>query len=163
MLKTMLSEKLKLEVGSFLTILFHLFKQLKTGLVWHFKKLKTNLLKKLKLQVGPLFNSININPSSSQITVISIPCGKITLFLTEFSFDWLFQLEMGLVCHFKMLETMLSEKLKLEVGPLFNSIYINPSSSQITFISILCGKITVFLTEFSFHWLFQLKTGLVCH
>ena len=28
------------------------------------------------------------------------------------------QLEMGLVCHIKMLETMLSEKLKLDVGPL---------------------------------------------
>ena len=36
----------------------------------------------------------------------------------EFTFDLLFQLEMGLVCHFKMLKTMLPEKLKLEVGPL---------------------------------------------
>ena len=76
------------------------------------------LSEKLKLEVGPLLTILTYMLKKSQITFLSILCGKITLFLMEFTFDLLFQLEMGLVCHFKMLKTMLPEKLKLEVGPL---------------------------------------------
>ena len=49
MLKTMLSERLKLDVGPILTILSYLFKQLEMGLVCHFKMLKTMLSEKLIL------------------------------------------------------------------------------------------------------------------
>ena len=45
MLKAMLSEKLKLEVGPLLTILSYLFKQLEMGLVYHLKMLKIMLSK----------------------------------------------------------------------------------------------------------------------
>jgi hypothetical protein len=98
-------------------------KQLETGLVYRFKMLKTMLSEKLKLEVGPL------------LTILS----------------YLFkQLEKGLVCNFKMLKTMLSEKLKLEVGPLLTILTYLLKKSQITFLSILCGKITLFLTKFTF-------------
>ena len=32
--------------------------------------------------------------------------------------------EMGLVCHFKVLKTMLSEKIKLEVGPILSIFFL---------------------------------------
>jgi hypothetical protein len=56
MLKTLLSEKLKLEVGPFLIILSYLFKQLEMGLVSHFKILKRMLSEKIEVRGGTPFD-----------------------------------------------------------------------------------------------------------
>ena len=76
------------------------------------------LLEKLKLEVGPVLTiySLHINPSS-----------------------YLFkQLEMGLVCHLKMLKTMLSEKLKLDIGPLLTFLF--NCSNRHLFATLKCLK-----------------------